>query len=81
MRHHGYKEHDFVTGFQHFHVISIGERKRMSKRQRPGHTGTLQKEIKIKIKIKILGSECQTSGTYAKRAKQATKKKTIACFY
>jgi hypothetical protein len=30
--------------------------------------------IKIKIKIKILGSECQTSGTYAKRAKQATKK-------
>jgi hypothetical protein len=27
----------------------------------------------IKIKIKILGSECQTSGTYAKRAKQATK--------
>jgi hypothetical protein len=26
-----------------------------------------------KIKIKILGSECQTSGTYATRAKQATK--------
>jgi hypothetical protein len=24
--------------------------------------------------FKILGSECQTSGTYAKRAKQATKK-------
>jgi hypothetical protein len=28
----------------------------------------------IKIKIKILGSECQTSGTYAKTAKQATTK-------
>jgi hypothetical protein len=31
-------------------------------------------DITYKIKIKILGSECQTSGTYAKRAKQATKK-------
>jgi hypothetical protein len=30
-----------------------------------------------KFKVKILGSECQTSGTYAKRAKHATKK-TIA---
>jgi hypothetical protein len=27
---------------------------------------------KFKFKFKILGSECQTSGTYAKRAKQAT---------
>jgi hypothetical protein len=36
-----------------------------------------------KIKIKILGSECQASGTYAKRAKQATKKDNAAaclCF-
>jgi hypothetical protein len=33
-----------------------------------------------KIKIKILGSECQTSGTYATRAKQATKKyNAVAC--
>jgi hypothetical protein len=35
------------------------------------------------IKIKILGSECQTSGTYAKKAKQATKKDNAAaclCF-
>jgi hypothetical protein len=34
-----------------------------------------------KIKIKILGSECQTSGTCAKRAKHATKKTTprLAC--
>jgi hypothetical protein len=31
------------------------------------------------IKIKILGSECQTSGTYAKRAKQATKKDISLC--
>jgi hypothetical protein len=29
----------------------------------------------IKIKIKILSSECQTSGKYSKRAKQATKKR------
>jgi hypothetical protein len=29
--------------------------------------------INFKIKIKILGSECQTSGTYAKTAKQAIK--------
>jgi hypothetical protein len=36
--------------------------------------------MKRMIKIKILGSECQTSGTYAKRAKQATKKdNTAAC--
>jgi hypothetical protein len=34
--------------------------------------------IKIKIKIKILGSECQTSGTCAKRAKQASKKDNAA---
>jgi hypothetical protein len=27
----------------------------------------------LKIKIKILSSECQTSGTYAKRAKQQQK--------
>jgi hypothetical protein len=36
-----------------------------------------------KIKIEILGSECQTSGTYAKTAKQATKKVNAAaclCF-
>jgi hypothetical protein len=36
------------------------------------------------IKIKILSSECQTSGTYAKTAKQATTKKTtprLACFF
>jgi hypothetical protein len=35
------------------------------------------------LKIKILGSECQTSGTYAKRAKHATKKDSAAaclCF-
>jgi hypothetical protein len=32
--------------------------------------------------IKILGSECQTSGTHAKRAKQATKKENAAaCLY
>jgi hypothetical protein len=39
--------------------------------------------VDFKIKIKILVSECQTSGTYAKRAKQATKKDTAAaclCF-
>jgi hypothetical protein len=30
--------------------------------------------------FKILGSECQSTGTYAKRAKQATKK-TIACVF
>jgi hypothetical protein len=29
--------------------------------------------IKFKIKIKLLGSECQASGAYAKRAKQAKK--------
>jgi hypothetical protein len=34
----------------------------------------------IKIKIKILGFECQTSGTYAKRAKQATRKDNCLCF-
>jgi hypothetical protein len=35
------------------------------------------------FKIKILGSECQAGGTYAKRAKQATKKDNAAaclCF-
>jgi hypothetical protein len=37
-------------------------------------------KIEIKIKIKILGSECRTSGTYAKRAKQATKKDNRLCF-
>jgi hypothetical protein len=35
---------------------------------------------KIKIKSKILGSECQTSGTYAKRAKQETKIDSRLCF-
>jgi predicted transcriptional regulator len=37
----------------------------------------------IPSNIKIQGSECQTSGTYAKRAKQATKKDNAAaclCF-
>jgi hypothetical protein len=34
----------------------------------------------ITIKIKILGYECQTSGTYAKRAKQATKIDNCLCF-
>jgi hypothetical protein len=37
----------------------------------------------FKFKFKILGSECQTSGTYAKRAEQATKKDNAAaclCF-
>jgi hypothetical protein len=34
----------------------------------------------IKIKIKILGSEYQTSGTYAKRAEQATKIDNCLCF-
>jgi hypothetical protein len=29
-RYYGYEEHDFVTGFQNDHEISIGERKRMS---------------------------------------------------
>jgi hypothetical protein len=38
----------------------------------------------VKIKIKILGSECQRRGMYAKRAKQATAKKTtlrLACAF
>jgi hypothetical protein len=30
--------------------------------------------------MKILGSECQTSGTYAKGGKQATKKDNCLCF-
>jgi hypothetical protein len=30
--------------------------------------------------FKIMGSECKTSGTYAKRAKQATKKDNCSCF-
>jgi hypothetical protein len=34
----------------------------------------------LKINIKILGSECQTSGTCAKSAKQATKKNSCLCF-
>jgi hypothetical protein len=34
----------------------------------------------FKFKFKILGSECQASGTYAKRAKQATKKDSCLCF-
>jgi hypothetical protein len=29
----------------------------------------------------ILGSECQTSSTYTKRAKQATTEKTISCVF
>jgi hypothetical protein len=35
------------------------------------------------FKFKILGSECQTSGTCATRAKQATKKTTprLACVF
>jgi hypothetical protein len=33
-----------------------------------------------KFKFKILGSKCQRSGTYAKRAKQATKKDNRLCF-
>jgi hypothetical protein len=33
-----------------------------------------------KIKIKVLGSECQTGCTYAKRAKQATTKDSCLCF-
>jgi hypothetical protein len=40
-------------------------------------------KIKIEIEIKILGSECQTIGTYAKRSKQATNKDNAAaclCF-
>jgi hypothetical protein len=39
--------------------------------------------IKIKIKIKIPGFECQATGTYANRAKQVTKKDNAAaclCF-
>jgi hypothetical protein len=39
--------------------------------------------IEVKSQVKLLGSECQTSGTYAKRAKQATKKDNVAaclCF-
>jgi hypothetical protein len=34
-------------------------------------------------KVKLLGSECQTSGTYAKRAEQATKRTTprLACVF
>jgi hypothetical protein len=32
------------------------------------------------FKFKILGSECQTSGTYAKRAKQATCKRQLLVF-
>jgi hypothetical protein len=36
----------------------------------------------VKIQIKILGSECQASGTYAQRAKQAAKNdNAAACFY
>jgi ribosomal protein S19E (S16A) len=39
-------------------------------------------KIKIKIKIELLGSECHTSGTYAKRAKQEPKKdNAAACSY
>jgi hypothetical protein len=37
-------------------------------------------EFTLWIKIKVLGSECQTSGTYAKRAKQATKNKQLLEF-
>jgi hypothetical protein len=43
----------------------------------------LQTFFWFKIKIKILDSECQTSGTYAKRAKQEIKKDNAAaclCF-
>jgi hypothetical protein len=44
---------------------------------------TFPKNIPLKtewIKIKILGSECQTSGTHAKTAKQATKKRQLLVF-
>jgi hypothetical protein len=46
-RHYGFEEHDFVTDFQNVHAILIGER-RMSIRQRPGHTWTRQKEMRTK---------------------------------
>jgi hypothetical protein len=45
----------------------------------PNNTGCHIKN-EIKIKIKILASECQTSGTYAKRAKQATTKRQLLVF-
>jgi hypothetical protein len=36
--------------------------------------------ILLVFKFKILGSECQTSGTYAKRAKQAANNDKFLCF-
>jgi hypothetical protein len=51
-RYYGYEEQDFVTGFQNDDAKSIGERKRMPIRQRPGHTGTRQKEMCIKNRKK-----------------------------
>jgi hypothetical protein len=48
---------------------------------RKTHTHTNTKiHSQINFKSKILGSECQASGTYAKGAKQATKKKTDCAF-
>jgi hypothetical protein len=40
-----HKEHDFVTGFQNDHAISIGERREISIRQRPGYTVNRRKKM------------------------------------
>jgi hypothetical protein len=45
------------------------------RRPHPRIANQLARQTRCKFKFKILGSECQTSGTYAKRAKQATKKR------
>jgi hypothetical protein len=48
-RYTGYEAHDFVIGFQNDRAISIGERKRTSIRQRPGHTGIKKTERRIEL--------------------------------
>jgi hypothetical protein len=51
--------------------------------KRPLRTAFSSTPAVFMFKFKILGSEYQTSGTYAKRAKQATKKDNAAaclCF-
>jgi hypothetical protein len=51
--------------------------RRISGRRNAAAAAVLDNEYleKIKIKIIVLGFECQRSGTYAKRAKQAIKKR------
>jgi hypothetical protein len=59
-RYYGYEEHDFVTGLQNDHAMSIGERKRMSIRHGLGILELDRKrcELKTERRIELSQHEC-----------------------